>query len=187
MPTHLTVITGPPRSGKTDRLLARYRALLAENRPGAALWLAPTWRAAAEVRRRLLDGPLRGCFAPGVTTFERFAESVLEKVPEPIRPISRLMKHHLVRQLIEQARTAGQLQHFATIASTGGLVELACEWIGELKRLEIWPEDFERACAARARRARTASFWTFTRRISSACASIICTTPRAGSGRPAIG
>ena len=117
---------------------------------GSALWLAPTWRAAAEVRRRLLDGHASpGCFAPGVTTFERFAESVLEKVPEPIRPISRLMKHHLVRQLIEQARAAGQLQHFATIASTGGLVELACEWIGELKRLEIWPEDFERALPSR--------------------------------------
>ncbi len=181
MSARLTVIAGPPQSGKTDRLLGRYRALLAENRPGAALWLAPTWRAAAEVRRRLLtspgrepgdnvapprsrgqrkgtvpfssnenrDSPLPGCFAPGVMTFEQFAETVLRQTPEPVRPISPFMKHHLIRQLIDEARTAGGLPYFASIASTGGLVELVGELIGELKRLEVWPEDFQRACAAR--------------------------------------
>ena len=82
-------------------------------------------------------------------TFEQFAETILQQAPEPIRPISRFMKHHLIRQLIEERRAAGQLQHFKSIASTGGLVELVGELIGELKRLEIWPEDFERACAAR--------------------------------------
>ncbi len=54
--SHLLVIAGPAGSGKTQRLLGRYRTLLAENRPGSTLWLAPTWRAAAEVRRRLLPG-----------------------------------------------------------------------------------------------------------------------------------
>ena len=63
-----------------------------ENRPSAGpiprwwpktgrggLWLAPTWRAAAEVRRRLLDATLPGCFAPGVMTFEQFAETILQQ------------------------------------------------------------------------------------------------------------
>ena len=55
------------------------------------------------------------------------------------------MKRHLVRQLIDEAGAAGELPHFAPIASTAGLVDLVCDLIGELKRLEIWPEDFQRA------------------------------------------
>jgi superfamily I DNA/RNA helicase/RecB family exonuclease len=51
--------------------------------------------------------------------------------------------------LIDQQRASGNLTHFAPIASTGGLVDLVCDLIGELKRLEIWPEDFQRACDAR--------------------------------------
>ncbi len=145
----LTVITGLPNSGKTTRLLARYRALLAENCPGAALWIAPTWRTAAAVRKRLLDAGLEGCFSPGVMTFDQFAETILHLVPEPIRPLSRLMKRHLVRQLIEDGRAEGRLTYFAPIAATGGLVDLVCDLIGELKRLEIWPEQFQAACAAR--------------------------------------
>ena len=202
--SHLLVIAGPAGSGKTQRLLGRYRTLLAENRPGSTLWLAPTWRAAAEVRRRLLpgagdnpqitqisaesrvsraerappetgrnvlgrapsppahlrappegwsgegrDGRLPGCFAPGVMTFEHFAQSVLDRTAEPIRPISRFMRRQLIRQIIEEHRAAGGLQHFAAIASTGGLIELVCELIAEWKRLEIWPQDFQRACQSR--------------------------------------
>ena len=144
----LIAISGSPGSGKTDRLLAAYRTRLAENRPGTALWLAPTWRAAAEVRRRLLGGVLEGCFSPAVMTFDQFAETILHMVPEPIRPLGRSMKRHLVRQLIEQHRAAGGLVHFAPIAATGGLVDLVYDLIGELKRLEIWPEQFAAACSA---------------------------------------
>ena len=147
-PMPLTAITGSPGSGKTDRLLATYRTRLAENRPGTALWLAPTWRAAAEVRGRLLGGVLDGCFSPAVMTFDQFAETILRLVPEPVRPLGRSMKRHLVRQLIEQHRAAGDLVHFAPIAATGGLVDLVCDLIGELKRLEIWPEQFAAACDA---------------------------------------
>ena len=108
-----------------------------------------TWRAAAEVRRRLLGGVLQGCFSPAVMTFDQFAETILHLVPEPIRPLGRSMKRHLIRQLIEQHRAAGDLDYFAPIAATGGLVDLVCDLIGELKRLEIWPEQFAAACAAR--------------------------------------
>ncbi len=98
---------------------------------------------------RGLGRPLPGCFAPGVMTFEHFAQSVLDRTAEPIRPISRFMRRQLIRQIIEEHRAAGRLQHFAAIASTGGLIELVCELIAEWKRLEIWPEDFQRACQSR--------------------------------------
>ena len=165
MTAKVDLIAGPPHSGKTERLLVRYRELLAKNTLSAAgsggrcaagsggrcatLWLTPTWRAKAELCDRLLRGPCVGCFSPGVMTFEGFAETVLQSAPKPIRPMGRLMKRQLVRRLIEEQLAAGRLKHFRAIARTGGLVELICEFISELKRLEIWPEHFLEACRAR--------------------------------------
>ena len=145
----LTILAGPAHSGKTEQLLTRYRAALAQRPPAAALWLAPTWRAAAEVRQRLFDGAFRGCFRPAVMTFEKFAETILHAAGLPIRPVARLMKRELIRQIIDQQSARGRLTHFQSIATTGGLVDLVCEFISELKRLEIWPEEFHRACSAR--------------------------------------
>ncbi len=147
MLNRVTALIGPARSGKTEWLLARYRAFLTAQPLGNVLWLAPTWRAATEVRERLLDGGLPGCFRPGITTFKKYAESVLQAAGLPIRPLTRLMKRELVRQQIEEQSRHGRLRHFGPIANTSGLVDLVCEFISELKRLEIWPEELQRACA----------------------------------------
>ena len=145
----VTVVAGPAGCGKTKQLLQRYRMVLAQNRPAAAVWICPTWRAAAELRDRLLDEKCTGCFSPGITTFEQFAKALVEAAPDVIRPISQPMKRQLVRHLIDDQSTAGRLKHFRSIARTSGLVDLVCGWISELKRLEIWPDDFRRACQAR--------------------------------------
>ncbi len=145
----LTILTGPARCGKTDRLLAQYRAALAPEEPGTLLWLAPTWRAVNEVRQRLFEGPFAGCFSPGVMTFEKFAETVLRSAGVAIRPMTRLMKRELIRQIIAEQAARGRLTHFRSIAATAGLVDLIGEFISEMKRLEIWPEEFQRACKAR--------------------------------------
>ncbi len=145
----VTIICGPARSGKTERLLALYRDALRRRPPESTLWLAPTWRAATEIRDRLLDGELPGCFAPGVTTFDKFAVEVLRKAGKPIRQVTPLMKRELLRRIIDQQASRQRLKHFLPIAKTAGLIDLVCEFIGELKRLEIWPEDFQRACEQR--------------------------------------
>jgi ATP-dependent helicase/nuclease subunit B len=149
MTARVAVLAGPPGSGKTDRLLGRYRSVLAAGRPGGAIWLAPAWRAAAELRARLLGGEWDGCFSPGVMTFDQFAEAVLQVAPVAVRPISRLITRQLIRRLIHQQRSRGRLKHFSPIADTSGLADLVCELISELKRLEIWPEHLQRACNAR--------------------------------------
>ena len=149
MVASVTVITGPARSGKTHRLLSHYRAVLMPGKPGTVLWLAPSWRAAADVRSRILGGELEACWEPGIFTFDKFAQAVLEATSEPIRLLSRSMKRRLVRHLIDEQYAQGRLRHFRPIVATGGLVDLVSELIGELKRLEIWPEDFRRACQAR--------------------------------------
>ncbi len=149
MSARVTILCGPARCGKTRRLLTRYREQLTRGSPGSALWLAPTWRAAAETRDRLLDGTLAGCFAPGVMTFSKFAQAVLHAAGVPVRPVTRLMKRELVRQILDRQTSAGRLKYFRSIAKTAGLADLIGEFIGELKRLEIWPEEFRRACDAR--------------------------------------
>ena len=149
MVASLVVVTGPAQSGKTQYLLSRYRAALRGGTPGSVLWLAPTWRAAAEVRNRIPGDDLSACWEPGVYTFDKFAQALIESSAEPIRPLTRSMKRQLVGGLIVEQLAGGGLRHFSPIASTGGLVDLVCELISELKRLEIWPEDFRRACQAR--------------------------------------
>jgi len=148
----LSLITGPAGSGKTERVLAVYRAALREGPPGTGLWLTPTWRSAAAARAALLSDMPDGCLAPGVMTFAKFAEAVLQVAPAVIRPLSGLMKRQLVRQILAAQHRAGRLEHFAPIADTSGLVDQVGDLIGELKRLEIWPAEFLRACEARGLR-----------------------------------
>jgi len=141
----LTLLCGPARCGKTERLLAHYRQELSAGGIGSVLWLAPTQRSAEQIRDKLLDSKLRACLSPGVMTFDQFARRVVEASPTTIRPLSRSQKRLLVRRLINQAAERG-LTHFASIAGTSGLVDLVCEFITDLKRLEIWPEELLRAC-----------------------------------------
>ena len=149
MSARFTIICGPARSGKTERLLAGYRDALRDRPPKSTLWLSPTWRAAAEVRDRILSAKLRGCFSPGVTTFDKFAVNVLCGAGRPIRAVTRLMKRELVRDITADQAANGRLKHFLPIAGTGGLVDLVCEFISEFKRLEIWPHEFLEACRKR--------------------------------------
>jgi len=145
----VTLLVGPARSGKTTWLAERFRAALQAGPPGAALWLAPTWRAGVEVRGRLLDGRHPGWFAPNVMTFDRFAEATVECSSVPIRPIDQAMKRQLVRRIVDRRRAQGRLEYFGPIAETSGLVDMLCDWISEMKRLEIWPDQLKRACTAR--------------------------------------
>ncbi|OHB85286.1 MAG: hypothetical protein A2V98_08420 [Planctomycetes bacterium RBG_16_64_12] len=149
MTARVIAITGPAGSGKTAEVLARYRAALSERIPQSTLWLSPTWRAAAAVRDRLMDGALAGCLSPAVMTFDQFAEAVLEASPEPVRPLSRLAKRQLVRLLLDEQLAAGRIRHFLPIARTGGLVDQVCELFSELKRQDVWPDRFRRACQSR--------------------------------------
>jgi ATP-dependent helicase/DNAse subunit B len=160
MPPAVTIVAGPAASGKTQTLLARYRAVLAGRstadddepaaspRLGNALWIAPTERAAAEVRQRLMSGELTTCFAPNVMTFERFAQAILDASPDLVRPLSPMARRQLIRRVADEQLAAGRLSYFAGIAGTPGFVDLVAAFLSEFKRSEIWPDDFSAACQA---------------------------------------
>lgn len=147
MPGATKLVLGPARCGKTDLLLREYRGELAARRPQSALWLVPNQRAAADVRDRLLDRTLRACVSPGIMTFQRLAAEVLAASAAPIKPISGLMQRRLLKDLLRAASQDGRLRYFQPIATKPGLVAQVAQFISDLKRAEVWPDDFERACA----------------------------------------
>ena len=81
----------------------------------------------------------------------------------------------------------GRATHFAPIVASGGLLDLVSDFIGELKRLEIWPEHFRDACLRRGIAPKDEELLAFTKRIKRASAPITFTTSRGVSGRPATG
>lgn len=107
----VTILSGAARSGKTERLLAAYRQVLADGPLGAALWICPTHRAAAEIRRRILVGPLSGCFNPHCLTFEQFAGRVLDSSSLDIRSIPQPLVRVLLKRLIDDSRARGELRY----------------------------------------------------------------------------
>ncbi len=155
MTSRVTVIAGPARSGKTHALLKDYRNVLRGQRGagatgtvpiGGTLWIGPNRRAVEQVRDALLADGLTGCFDPGIQTFDQFARRVTSHAASEVRPIDDRSKRLLLEQLLREALAAGKLKHFAAIAHTSGFLDLTARFISELKRVEIWPEQFEDAC-----------------------------------------
>ncbi|QDT50859.1 DNA-dependent helicase II [Symmachiella dynata] len=151
MTAEIQVLTGPASSGKTGRMLERYRAHLHDAADkleiGRGLWLTPTHYSAAFIRENLLADDLAACFNPQVFTFSGFADRVLRDSPATVTPISRMLQRVLVRGIIEKLNADNALRHFSPIAVTTGFIDQVLAFISELKQAEIWPEHFEEVIA----------------------------------------
>jgi ATP-dependent helicase/DNAse subunit B len=130
------VVRGPAGSGKTARLLERYRA--AASVPGAALWLTPTRRAAEVVRESLLGGP--ALLAPHVFSFQEFADEVVRANDPTARPLSEVQRRLLADDLASELHRRKELSHFERVADTRGFTEGVFALLAELKRAEVLPE-----------------------------------------------
>ncbi|MDQ3331035.1 MAG: exodeoxyribonuclease V subunit gamma, partial [Planctomycetota bacterium] len=76
-----------------------------------------------------------------MATFEEFAEHILQSAPVAVRPLSRVAKRKLLRDLIDELQRRRRLKYFARVAGTTGFLDLCISFISELKRAEVWPED----------------------------------------------
>ena len=151
MPTSLVnVILGPAKSGKTERALAHYRRFLADwladlTKP-AGVWIGPTLSAINEVRDRLAENANGALLAPHTTTFARLAEEIIARGARRIRPIGQLEKLRILTQLIRQLHEEKQLRHFAAVARSPGFTRQVSDAIADLKRRDVWAEDFRERC-----------------------------------------
>ena len=151
--SHVTIVTGSAGSGKTRRLLDGYRAASAraqaERNPGAALWLTPTRRVQQTVLQRVVAESGHVCFSPNILTFDLFAEKILEAAGRPATPISPVMKRLMLRRIVAAQSGKGELVYFQSISETTGFLDVVSNFVSELKREEIWPEQFVAACETR--------------------------------------
>jgi len=150
MQPEVQILTGTAGSGKTAHLLDEYRralqAGLERQSPGATLWISPTIRSRRQVLDRLPGPQLPICFAPNVYTFEAFAETMRQSLDEPIQTLPEISKRYLLRSIVDDLIAAGEISYFSTIAGSSGFLDLISSFISELKREEIWPDEFSTAC-----------------------------------------
>lgn len=150
MQPEVQILTGVAGSGKTEQLLDQYRkalqAGLTRQQPGLTLWLSPTIRSRRQVLDQLSCKQMPVCFAPNVYTFEAFAEVILNSLDEPIQTLPEISKRYLLRSIVDDLIATEQIQHFGSIAETSGFLDLVSNFISELKREEIWPDHFFKAC-----------------------------------------
>jgi ATP-dependent helicase/DNAse subunit B len=111
---------------------------------GAAVWLAPTKHAAAEIRGQLLAGDFPGCFSPSIYTFDQFVHTLLANLEFQPRFLGPLLKRQLIENVLAKANAAGQLTYFSPILETAGLVDLLASFISDLKRQEVPPAKFSK-------------------------------------------
>lgn len=151
--TQVVIVTGSAGSGKTRRLMEQYLVASEQARqqqtPGGTLWLTPTRRVQRTVLQRIVSTANQTFFSPNVLTFDLFAEKILEGSGEPAMPMSPVMKRLMLRRIVAGLVKRGELLYFKSICETTGFLDVVSSFIGELKREEIWPEHFLKACANR--------------------------------------
>jgi ATP-dependent helicase/nuclease subunit B len=132
-------LLGPAGSGKTFRCLAEIRAALKKNPEGAPLiFLAPK-QATFQLERQLLADPsLNGYTRLQISSFERLAQFVFEKLnvtpPEQLNDEGRVM---ILRALL--MRHERELRLFSKSARRPGFARQLSQLLGELQQHQFTP------------------------------------------------
>ncbi len=133
-------------TGLMQSVLTEYAAHLQQQSAAGyvrtGLWLTPTKRSRRDVLQRMLALSQATIFAPQVMTFDDFAESLVTAADQPATRISPTTRRLLLRRITRECEQAGTFRHFRGVATTGGFLDVVAAFISELKRDEIWPEDF---------------------------------------------
>jgi len=105
--------------------------------------LLPTRLACERVRRRLVvEERLPGLLDPRILTFPDLAELLLSANHERVAAISPLQQRLLMRAVAEELCANGELRALAGMCELPGFIEGLCEFVKELKRTAVRPEQF---------------------------------------------
>lgn len=137
------ILCGPAGSGKTEAVLAEYVACVRAHGEDAVALLLPTRLACERVRRRLVgEGRLPGLLDPRILTFPDLAHLLLEANHEQVAGISALQQRLLLRSITDELCAAGELPELAAMCDFPGFLDNLGDFIEELKRIAIDPEQF---------------------------------------------
>ena len=129
MSSTVHLVLGPPGADRVGRLLALYRGAAGL---GAALYLVPTRRRAAQVRDRLaVETP--AAVAPHVLDLQAFADELVRQNDPALRPLADADRRLLVDAALAELADAGELPYFAGVADTRGFADAAAGYVAELK------------------------------------------------------
>ena len=130
----LTIISGPPGSGKTERLVALAAERVEADRFASTLVLVPTARHGDQFRRRVVE--LCGvALNLEVTTLHFFARRVAEGAATPPAEVAAELLQRATRAQID----SGGAARFAPIRDTPGLHALLARTVAELVGASVEP------------------------------------------------
>ncbi len=145
-----TLLLGDDPAALQREVLQQCLTALQEERArgtaGTVLWLVPTQQARKQWTRTLVSSLGFTLMASPVVTFNSFAERLLQAAGRPATAISPTVRRLLLRRITQQMAQDRRLSHFAPVVTTTGFLDIVEAFIAELKRDEIWPEEFLAAC-----------------------------------------
>lgn len=126
--------------------LTAMQASRASGQLGRILWIVPSQRAQRLWSSQLVAQMPSVCLAPPLVTFDRFAERLLRAGGHPATQLSSTVRRMLLRRITSQLLAEQRLVHFAGVAHTSGFLDVVSGFIADIKRDEVWPEEFLNAC-----------------------------------------
>ncbi len=141
----LTIIDGPPGSGKTERQVALAAERVEADRFSSTLVLVPTARHGDQFRRRVVER-CGVALNLEVTTLNLFAR----RIASGGAVLSTDVATELLQRATSEAIESGGAARFAPVADTPGLHALVRQAVDELIGADVSPRDLEDA-AQRAR------------------------------------
>ena len=139
------VVLGPAGSGKTAAAMGLWRHLRQGHNRGCIL-VAPNAAGVAYWRGMALAAAGSGVVVgPDVMTFAALAGRILMSAGRRAPVQSPFRRRLLLRRIVNELHSAGQLTALAGVAETPGLVVALDRSIGELKRAAVEPETLGQA------------------------------------------
>lgn len=147
-PSTVNLILGPAKSGKTQAALARFSAALDDWRRNPAepvsMWIGPTPAALSDVRDRLASSSPGAWLNPRTVTFATLAQEIIAQGQRCVRPVCHVEKQRILAHVVGELVANNKLKHFHTVANTPGFLRQVGAAIADLKRRDVWPDEFRR-------------------------------------------
>ena len=135
-----TILLSTPATGKTHACISRVREAVKQFRGNTAWVILPDRYQERAFNRRLVEAG--GAFGVQIGTFGTLYHEILRRAGKPVPLASDVVLQRLIRGVIEEALSKGQLSHFQEIAGKPGFLSVLQERFAELKRAQVQPQIF---------------------------------------------